>query len=55
MSSDCTREELVVTLMAVLELLHDGKIRIHQEGYFGDIAIEKREVSAKEQNANEPE
>lgn len=42
LQAEYTREELAVTFIAVLELLHTGKIKISQEKYFEDIIIEKR-------------
>ena len=43
MSEHSTREEIAVTFMALLELLHMGKIQIQQKRYFDDISIQRRE------------
>ena len=37
-----TREELAVTFLAVLELVHLGKACVRQQGAFGEIAIYRR-------------
>ena len=41
-----TRSEVVVTLLAVLELCRQGKIRTQQTELFGDIVIERQTESA---------
>jgi segregation and condensation protein A len=40
------RSEVVVTLLAVLELCRQGKIRTQQTELFGDIVIERQTESA---------
>ena len=40
------KDSIVVTFLAVLELMHYGKIRISQESLFGEIMIESLEDSA---------
>src|SRR5688572_14878613 len=46
------RSDIVVSLLAVLELCRQGKIRTQQTDLFGDIVIERR--SDSEQTATEP-
>jgi segregation and condensation protein A len=41
---EATRSEIVVTLLAVLELCRQGKIRTQQTELFGDIVIERQTV-----------
>jgi len=42
------RSEIVVTLLAVLELSRQGKIRTQQTELFGDIVIERQAVASME-------
>ena len=39
----CSKFQVIVTFLAVLELMKTGKIRISQEEIFGDIQIESLE------------
>jgi len=43
LSSASSRVEVIVTLLAVLELIKQDRVRVRQEGLFGPIFIEKRE------------
>lgn len=43
MSEKSTKEEIAVTFMALLELLHTGQICIQQKRYFDDISIQRKE------------
>jgi segregation and condensation protein A len=45
------RSEIVVTLLAVLELCRQGKIRTQQTELFGDIVIERQPVIPEEPSA----
>jgi segregation and condensation protein A len=47
------RSEVVVSLLAVLELCRQGKIRTQQTELFGDIVIERQPVSAGESEGAE--
>ncbi len=42
LSQKPTREELAVTFLSLLELLHDGRVNIEQERVFGEIMISRR-------------
>ena len=42
LSSQPTREELAVTFLSLLELLHDGRVNIEQKAVFGEIMISRR-------------
>lgn len=44
-----TRLEVIVSLMAVLEMIKLNKVQVQQEGLFGDIVIERREDGVEEQ------
>jgi segregation and condensation protein A len=44
--SDRQRSEIVVTLLAILELVRLGNIRVQQTELFGDIVIERRTAEA---------
>ncbi len=46
LDSQPEKERVVVTFLAMLELMHFGKIKIDQEGLFGDIIIESLEDSS---------
>jgi segregation and condensation protein A len=48
------RSEIVVSLLAVLELCRQGKIRTQQTELFGDILIERQTVTAAESEGGEP-
>jgi segregation and condensation protein A len=48
------RSEIVVSLLAVLELCRQGKIRTQQTELFGDIVIERQTVPAAESEGGEP-
>ena len=43
MERQCSKFQVIVTFLAVLELMKTGKIRISQEEIFGDIQIESLE------------
>lgn len=43
LESQCSKFQIIVTFLAVLELMKIGKIRIFQEEIFGDIQIESLE------------
>ena len=43
LEKQCSRTQLVVTFLAILELMKTGKILIHQEHLFDDIQIESLE------------
>jgi segregation and condensation protein A len=48
------RSEIVVTLLAVLELCRQGKIRTQQTELFGDIVIERQPATPEETSSAEP-
>ena len=48
------RSEIVVSLLAVLELCRQGKIRTQQTELFGDIVIERQTVPAAESEGGDP-
>ena len=48
------RSEIVVSLLAVLELCRQGKIRTQQTELFGDIVIERQTIPAAESEEAEP-
>ncbi|HIE37646.1 MAG TPA: hypothetical protein EYH30_07730 [Anaerolineales bacterium] len=48
------RVEVIVTLLAVLELLKQDRVRVWQEGLFGPIFIEKGQPPATSATAPEP-
>ena len=43
LEKQCSRTQIVVTFLAILELMKTGKIVIHQEHLFDDIEIESLE------------
>jgi segregation and condensation protein A len=45
LAGERTRSEVVVTLLAVLELVRQGRIRTQQTELFGDIVIERQAVA----------
>ena len=42
-SSDSTREEILVTFLALLELIRRNSIEVEQDDVFGDITISVKE------------
>lgn len=48
LSQTPTREELAVTFMSLLELLHGSQVHIRQRGAFGDIIITRNEENRRE-------
>jgi len=47
MGGERTRPEIVVTLLAVLELARQGRVRAQQTELFGDIVIERQTAAAQ--------
>lgn len=54
LSEAATRVEVIVTLLALLELLKQDRVRVWQEGLFGPIFIERREPEPASAAAPEP-
>lgn len=46
LSEATTRVEVIVTLLAVLELIKQKRARVHQDELFGEILIEEEQVNA---------
>lgn len=54
LSEAVSRMEVIVTLLAVLELLKQDRVRVWQEGLFGPIFIEEGQPAAEPTTAPEP-
>lgn len=48
LSEAITRVEIIVTLLAVLELIKQNRVRVRQEELFGEIIIERQEPEPEE-------
>ncbi|MDX9830176.1 MAG: segregation/condensation protein A [Anaerolineae bacterium] len=48
------RLEVIVTLLALLEMIKQLRVQVRQERMFGEILVEKREVARKSESGQQP-